>query len=164
MAEKQHTKNDSALWRQLLNSEIAFQKARMNFHAGCTDKVSVIQKALRDPVQRGTALRYLPYMTIEERQQLFDDLLYLASVGHADIALCRQIILSLPKEWVVSNIESCAEPLLAKGTDEEYRRLLELYVDLDRNLALRLAKRALQHNVPDIREAGEDFMEFLKNG
>jgi hypothetical protein len=146
----------------LLDREIAFIKARMSFHVGCKEKVAVLQKALKDPVQRGTALRYLLYATLEERQPLFDDLLVLASVGHADIALCRQLILSLPKAWVVSNIESRAEPLLAKGTDEEYRRLLELYIELDHNLAYRLAARALQHNDADIREAGEDFMKSLR--
>lgn len=164
MTQKQYIENDSALWRHLLDNEIAFIKARMDFHAGCTDKVAVIQKVLRDPAQRGTALRYLLYMKISERQQLFDVLLYLASVGHADIALCREVILSLPREWVVSNIERCAEPLLAQGTDEEYRRLLELYINLDRNLACRLATRALQNDDPDIREAGEDFMKRLKKG
>jgi len=164
MVEKQHLKNDSALWHKLLDSEIAFITARMNFHAACTDKVTVIQKALQDPVQRGTALRYLLYMTIEERQQLFDDLLYLASVGHGDIALCREVMLSLPRAWVVSNIESRAQPLLTQGTDEEYRRLLELYVNLDRDLAYRLATRALQHNDADIREVGEDFIDYLKKG
>ena len=161
MTQKQHVENDSALWRNLQDSEIAFIKARMDFHAGCTDKVAVIQKALRDPVQRGTALRYLLYMKISERQQLFDELLYLASVGHADIALCREVILSLPREWVVSNIERRAEPLLGRGTDEEYRRLIELYIDIDCNLAWRLAKKALQNDDPDIREVGEDFLGII---
>lgn len=163
MDPEQHVESDNVLWRKLLDSEIAFIKVRMSFYAHCTDKVAVIRKALRDPVQRGTALRTLFDMQIKERQQLFDDLVDLASVGHADIALCRKVILSLPRDWVVSHIESSAEPLLYQGTYEEYRRLLELYIDIDHDLAYRLATRALQNNDADIREAGEDFIERLKN-
>ena len=57
-----------------------------------------------------------------------------------------------------------AEPLLQDGTDEEYRRLLELYIDIDRELTQRLAGRALQHDEPDIHEVGEDFQNYLENG
>jgi hypothetical protein len=160
--KKHHTNADSTLWRHLLNTEIALTQARMNFHASCKDKIAVIQKALQDPAQRGTALRYLFHTKIAERQQVFDTLLELASVGHADIGLCREVILSLPRAWVISTIESRAESLLTEGTDEEYRRLAELYLELDPGLVYRLATRALQHSDPDIREVGEEFIESLK--
>jgi hypothetical protein len=77
--------------------------------------------------------------------------------------LCREAILSLPKTWLLANIEKSAEGLLADGTDEEYRRLLELYIKIDDRLTEKLVKRALQHEDADIREAGEDFQEYLKN-
>ena len=53
--------------------------------------------------------------------------------------------------------------MLADGTDEEYRRLLELYINIDDHLTEKLVKRALQHEDEDIREAGEDFQNYLKN-
>ena len=71
---------------------------------------------------------------------------------------------SFPKMWLLENIEKSAEPLLQDGTDEEYRRLLELYIDIDRELTQRLARRALQHDEPDIHEVGEDFQNYLENG
>jgi hypothetical protein len=71
---------------------------------------------------------------------LLNDLVDLASVSHSDIELGRQAILSLPKNWLLENIEKSAEPLLKNGTDEEYRRLLELYIQIDRELTERLAR------------------------
>lgn len=91
---------------------------------------------------------------------MLNALVDLASISHSDIELGRQGILSLPKTWLLENIEKIAEPLLKNGTDEEYRRLLELYIQIDRELTERLAKRA-QHEDSDIREVGEDFHNYL---
>jgi hypothetical protein len=41
---------------------------------------------------------------------------------------------------------------------EEYRPLLELYSLFDRDLTVRLARRAAAHDDTDIKEAGEDFL------
>lgn len=158
-----NSERDIALWHALFDSEVIFIRARMYFLSDSTDRVAVIREVLQNPLYRGTALRIFSYLTVEERQRLFDILLSLASVSHSDIVLCREIILSLPKDWVLANIEKSAEPLLLSGTYEEYRRLLELFIQLDRDLTYRLATRALQNTDVDIREAGEDFIERLKN-
>jgi hypothetical protein len=44
---------------------------------------------------------------------------------------------------------------------EEYRRLLELYIQIDTDITKRLALRASLSNIEDIREAGEDFLALL---
>jgi hypothetical protein len=164
MFQEQPRENDTELWHKVFEKEIAYIHARQDFIKNCTDRTGLIKKALHNPTERGTALRLIEYLKLEERQSLFDDLVDLASVSHSDIELCREVILSLPKTWVLTNIEKSDEPLLKDGTDEEYRRLLELYIDIDRELAQRLAMRALQHDDPDIREVGEDFQNYLENG
>jgi len=63
-----------------------------------------------------------------------------------------------PHDWLLENIEQYAAPLLAYDDDEEYRRLLELYSLIDRDLTLKLARRAAEHADSDIREADEDFL------
>ncbi len=163
MFQEQPTNNDIELWQKVFNQEIAYIQARQDFLNNCPNRIGFIQKALHNPTERGTALRLIEYLKLEERQSLFDDLLDLASVSQSDIEICRKAILSLPKNWLLSNIEKSAEPLLQDGTDEEYRRLLELYLDMDRELAKRLAQRAVQHDNPDIREVGEDFQNYLEN-
>ena len=137
-----------------------FYKTEMHPKNFLSDRVDSLRKALQNPVQRGTALRLLDYLNLEERQQLFPDLLDLASVAHADIQLCREAILSLPKTWILEHLENEAESILKNGTDEEYRRLLELYLRIDEKITARLIQRALQHENSDIREVGEDFRDL----
>jgi hypothetical protein len=162
MFQEQLRENDTELWHKVFEKEIAYIQSRQDFINNCTDRIGLIKKALHNPTERGTALRLIPYLKLEERQSWFDVLVDLASVSHSDIELCRKAILSLPKTWVLANLENSAEPLLQDGTDEEYRRLLELYIEIDRELAQRLAIRALQHDDPDIREVGEDFQNYLE--
>lgn len=159
---EEHAANNTEIWHRLVESEIAYIQSRQNFIKICTDKVAILQKALHTPAERGTALRLIEYLKTEECQLLFDDLVDLASVSQSDIELCRQAILALPKSWLIENIEKSTETILENGTDEEYRRLLELYIKIDLELAGRLAKQALQHEDPDICEVGEDFDNYLK--
>jgi len=159
--QKQGNVQNRQLWRQFASSEVAAIQSRQRFLAECNDRVETIRQALHNPAERGTALRVLDYLPLEERQCLLDDLVDLASVGHSDLELCRQAILSLPRPWLRVNLEKSAEPLLQAGTEEEYRRLLELYVELDWSLTQQLARRATQHCDPDIQEAGEDFLTYL---
>lgn len=154
--------NNREIWHQLVESEIAYIENRQIFIVNCTDKIAIFKKALHTPAERGTALRLTEYLKTEERQLLLEDLVDLASVSHSDIELCRQAILALPKSWLIENIEKCTETILENGTDEEYRRLLELYIEIDLELAGRLAKQALHHENPDICEVGEDFDNYIK--
>src|SRR5947209_6262640 len=165
MTQKQQPENDSVLWNKLFESEMSFMKARQDFLLDSIDSVAMVKKVLENagPTERGTALRLFEYLEVEELQKLFEPLLNLASVSHGDIGLVREAIHTLPREWVLSNIEKSAEPLLQNGTDEEYRRLLELYIEFDRDLTYRLAERALRSDDEDIRAAGEDAMKWLKN-
>ncbi len=156
--------HDRALWAAVVESKGRFTATRAAFMTGATDRVAVVRAALGTASQRGTALRVLRLFSVAERQDLFDELVRLASVGHADVALSREAILSLPRDWVLANVDAHAEPLLRDGTDEEYRRLLELYVLLDPDLTRRLATRAAAHHDEDVREAGEDFLERLGAG
>jgi aminoglycoside phosphotransferase family enzyme len=121
---------DLTLWQELVNQAHAYQQANQAFFQNCQDRLAIIKKALHHPTQRKVALDFCCYLTLEERQSLLDDLVELASVGHSDIEQVRQIILSLPQNWLLNNIENSANQVLEKATDEEYRRLLELYVKI----------------------------------
>ncbi len=162
MSETKYYQQDTDLWHQLIDREKAYIEIRQNFLNSCQYKVVLIRLALQNPTERGTALQILNYLTLEERQSLFDELIKLASVGHSDIELIRSAILSFDKIWLLDNIENRAESLLKKGTDEEYRRLLELYIQIDDGLTQRLVMKALQQKDLEIQEVGEDFENYLK--
>lgn len=151
--------NDPALsvWNRLVQSHKAFSEASREFLTGSFDRVVVIRNALGGH-DKHTAIYVLRSLKPSELQELFDILVFHASYSHGAIGSIRDAILSLPRDWVLARIEEVAEPLLANGTYDEYRRLLELYALLDPTLTRRLAERAVQDPDPDIREAGEDFL------
>jgi hypothetical protein len=152
---------DLKLWRKVVDADHAFINARMELFANCSSLVEVARHGLKDPTERWTALGIIALMRIEDRLLLFDSLLDLASSSHAYMGEARELILSLPREWVLANVEKSAEPLLRRGDYSEYRGLLALYAELDHDLACRLARRAAEDSDEDIREAGEDFLEKL---
>jgi hypothetical protein len=125
------------------------------------DRVALIRQGLyADRVAQATALQMLEAMPVPERVQLFAELIDL-SLAHGLAATVRKIIRSLPRDWVLAHIEPAAEPYLREGTDDEYRRFLELYSELDRDLTAKLARRAAAHTDPDIKEAGAEFLQDL---
>ena len=153
--------HDQEVWRCLAEGYSAWMAASKTFFAEGVDRVALVRKALRSGSDRFAALHVLRSLATEERQDLFDDLVEWASTGHGSVLIFREAIASLPRDWVLSRIERTAEPLLRDGTYDEYRRLLELFIKLDRDLALRLARRAAVNPDEDIREAGLDFLDVL---
>ncbi len=149
------------LWDRLVEAEIRSSDAFRAFFSEGVDRVPSMRRGLRGGsggMGRSAAIRFFPYLPLPERQQLFPDLVFLATVGHGSIQAVRDLILSLPRDWVIERIEREAEPLLQKGDYEEHRRFLELYELLDADMTQRLARRAAANPDPDIREAGEDHL------
>lgn len=161
MTETKYYPQDTVLWHQLIDQEKAYLETRKNF-LNTPSKVELIRLSLQNPSERATALKVISYLTDIERQSLFNELIKLVAVGHSDIELVRNVILSFDQTWLLDNIETQTESVLNNGTDEEYRRLLELYIQLDNRLAQKLVVKALQHPDIDIQEVGADFEIYLK--
>jgi hypothetical protein len=153
----QPSATDADLWRNLVEKELAYCVASRAFLAQSKDRAAVVRDALRSR-DRNTALGVVKSLRDEEKKELFGALVFLASSAHGSIDFVRDLILSMPRDWVLNNIEREAEPLLQEGTYDEYRRFLELYELLDAGMTQRLARRATTHPDPDVREAGEDYL------
>ncbi len=151
------SRNNEDVWSRLKASYMAYRESMREFSSPDVDRVNLLKIALRGS-DRHIAMDLLPYLNVSELKQLFEELVFLASFSHGAVQHIRDQILRLPRKWVLTRIEDVAEPLLAKGTYDEYRRLLELYSLLDPALTRRLAERAAQHSAPDIQEAGQDFL------
>lgn len=74
-----------------------------------------------------------------------------------NIELGREGILSLPRNWLLERIESIADVQLDLDQEWEYRRLLEVYEKLDKQLLLRLIERGRASSDESLREAANDF-------
>lgn len=159
----QPSEREQEIWSRLVKSHMIFAHALKDFFAEGVDRVSLMQKAF----QRGTlatALYVAPHLKTDELCQLFKELVHISTApGYAGAA--REIICSLPREWVLANIEKVIEPMLLDEnvTENEFRRMLELYSELDAGLTHRLAQQALNHPDEDIKEAGEDFLHLLSS-
>lgn len=93
-----------------------------------------------------------------ERVVFFKQLILMSSYVNGFTEECRNLILELPRDWVMKNIEAEIDGVLDNGGYEEYRCLLELCCELDRDLMIKFAKRALDSSDEDIRDAGADFL------
>jgi hypothetical protein len=157
---REPTDADMELWQRLVALHSTYVRARYEFLTGPVDRVTVLDVALRRGDERNLAMGLAPLLAAEERQWLFSRFVVLASWFGALYPAAAKAIEALPRDWVLERIEAEAEPLLAVGNDEEYRAFISLYNRLDPALARKLALRAAAHEDPDIREAGEVYLEF----
>lgn len=135
----------------------AFEEALRDFMAEGVDRVPILREAL-ERGERAVAVHVSGQLPASELQELFGQLVILASWVNGALFAARDLIRRLPREWVLAHIQSAAEPLLAEADEEHYRRLIELYAELDRHLADSLARRAAASTNGDVREVGEEFL------
>jgi hypothetical protein len=69
----------------------------------------------------------------------------------------RRIVLAIPKDWVIANLEATVAPLL-RNADHLAYLLLGLSNKIARRLALNLARQAAANSDFDVREVGVDFL------
>jgi hypothetical protein len=153
------------LWERLDQSRVQgkhdeFRELLKSFLAPEVPRIPLLKQALRGRGKH-TAVFVLKMLTNDELFPLFDELVWVASNSVGYVQAVRNAILRLPHEWLMQHIESVADPILRDGTYEEYRRILELYRMLDRELTLKLARRALAQNDADIQEAGQDAVDWF---
>jgi len=154
---------DIQLWQNYFKAWNNFYSAKHDLVVHAESLVELVRRGLHHPQHRSAALEIACIMKPEQLQQLFDVLLahavYLVS-GSASTA--RELILKLPHNWLLENIEVHAEKLLSANDFYDYQGLLVLYRELDTELAKKLAERALTNSDSEIRELGENF--FKMNG
>jgi hypothetical protein len=110
-------------------------------------------------------LEIIPDLSSDIQSNVLAYLLELACQAQhiANIQLGRNALWKLPREWLLAHIEIAAEPLLQLQEEWEFRRLLEVFWELDRELVRKYANQGLKSQNPDIREASEDFLEMLRS-
>jgi|SRR6185503_273169 hypothetical protein len=157
---KEVSKNDLAAWDELSKSHRRFIKARMAFYQSEVDRVELIRRAMHTNDQ-ALALSLARYLSPTEHMQLFDEWVYWATIDSC-LPAVHNYILSLPKEWIMGRIEEAVELRLREGDEIDFRRYLELFCNLDRDLAAKLARRALEHSDKEIQDAGRDYLSALE--
>ncbi|WP_155634124.1 hypothetical protein [Burkholderia territorii] len=120
--------------------------------------IDFIRNALSVPEERGVAISLVASYPAMERIVFFSQLVSLASYVNGFTEESRELILKLPREWVMERIEDEVSGILVSADYEEYRCLLELCCELSRDLMIKFAKQALASEDEDIKEAGADYL------
>lgn len=151
--------DDNSSWERLTAAYQTFGDAAREFLQDSIDRPKVITDALnKGGLNRMTALAVIRSLPLEDKERIFPTLVYLAAGSQGTSQAARDLIAELPSDWVLANIETVAESILANGSDEDFRGILQLYQQLDAELLRQLAERASKNIDPDIRLAGEDFL------
>jgi hypothetical protein len=100
-----------------------------------------------------------PFLSLEQIVPLTDSLIaiYLESQGWTGQS--REILLRLPRRFLIQKMKEQIDVLRQKGTYWEFRRFLELANSVDHELRAEVAEIARNSDDSDIQEAGEDFAE-----
>src|SRR5262245_37028440 len=100
-----------ALWQQLVGSEKAYHQARVQFMGEGVDRVPLLRQGLHSR-DRYTALSMVPSLSLPERLELFSDLVDVARAAHGPVGAVRDMILKLPRDWVLAHVEEVVEAIL----------------------------------------------------
>lgn len=149
--------NPANLWQRVIDSHQQYSKAFTEFLENSADKVEVLRKALRGK-DRTLALRAVPSLNADETKALFTEWVNLARAAHSPFQIAWNVIESLPRAWVLQNVEQEVDAILTSGDETDYWMFLQFYARLDDALMRKLAQRAATHAVPEIRELGTDYL------
>lgn len=121
------------------------------------EKIATLRARLRGP-DRDAALDQIPSLTVDEKKQLFPEWIHLARAAHSPCQFAWDVIESLPRNWVLQNIEKEVDAILEAEEETDYWMFLQLYDRLDEGMMKKLAQRAASHANADIRELGADYL------
>lgn len=108
-------------------------------------------------------LDLVPTLDQSKQTAILNVLLELAceATHYRNIQLGRTALQSLPRSWLLMHIETTAERKLDLSDDWELRRLGEVYLLLDKQLAAKLATSRLQDEDFRIRETAQDLLDMV---
>ena len=109
-------------------------------------------------------LDLVPQLSHQVQQLVLSYFLELAcqAQNSLNINLGRASLMTLPKDWLLENIESASQPMMNTNDEWEYRRLLEIYWKLDRGLADKLVIWGLKSMNPEIEITAKECLEKLE--
>lgn len=149
--------NPADLWQTVIDSHRLFARVFSEFLMNAPNKIEVLRQALHG-TDRIVALRAVPSLTVDEKKTLLPEWVHLARAVHSPFQLAWAVLESLPREWVLQNIEKEVDAILKNEEEDDYWMFLQLYARLDHRLMQKLAERAAIHSEPAIKELGEEWL------
>lgn len=151
------------LWKELDEAYTQFSNAKDNYlklrevAMRSIDVVEVFKLGIPG-ISRDIAFEKAKDLSIEKRKEIFPDLVAYASYSHGFTEASRNLILGLPREWVLSNIEKIADPILKNGGHEEYSAILALYKLISPSIFNSLIAYCAASDDSDLREVASNYI------
>ncbi|MEV7603571.1 hypothetical protein AB0O91_40000 [Kitasatospora sp. NPDC089797] len=155
------SKSDEDLWALVVTAEQQVARARADFYQNAGSRRAVLSAALRGSAwDRGAALSFLEGLP-SDVPTLLDQLVGISlSTGSALAA--RKAIAARNPQVTRSEVRRLVEEQLPTADADDWRRLAELHLHLNDRVALRgMAARAEGSGDPEIREVGQDILDWL---
>jgi hypothetical protein len=149
------------LWGQLVALSPQMNTIRVSLFNDCpNDVLKTIHKAFYYPAQRGAAFELIHWMGRDKRSEFLPELVELASYANRYTSVAREVILGLPRRWLIENIQAAYEPIVRgeSAHEEEFGLLLSLLEELDSSLAKGFALRATKHQKEEVRNLGTAYL------
>lgn len=121
--DQELSRTDQELWQHAVEAEQELSSARKELFSKSSSLIASVRIGLERPTERAAALGVAATLPIEKRKHLLPDLLALATYVHSLTSEARRVVLSLPHDWLLANVEKYAEPMLARDDYEEYTGL-----------------------------------------
>lgn len=156
--------SDDLLWQRLIDLHIAWFEAQEAFLREAKAPLAKVQRVMAGPKTGNdhfVAMALLSRMKTEDRMDVFPQLL-ISCLSPKWRKIAQSLILSIPKEWLLANIETVSKPLIERADYQDYFALLRLFKEIDLSLATKLALEAATSSDEEIREIGEDFLRDNK--
>jgi hypothetical protein len=148
--------NKEQLWQELVNSYNQYRAIRNQFFQITTreERVNIISPTFGQEI----TLEIAKTMRGEELKPFFGKLLELATHINANFGLAQELLLRIPNDWLVENIEEYANLILANGNHEEFQMLLGIYREISEELELKLLQWGAAHNDFDIQDLAKSIL------
>ncbi|MEM9776438.1 MAG: hypothetical protein AAF902_17810 [Chloroflexota bacterium] len=150
-------------WNDTFEAWKSYIEARNNLFLKYANELEVLirhgysTKANDEIHLRYFALDVLKHSSDEQKIQFLPLLISdVSSPKYSTIA--REIILSLPQNYLMENIERESEFVLKNDDFLDWVNILSLFEDIHPVIAVRLAKRMVNHSNADLIEWGNEYL------
>src|SRR4029450_3374938 len=122
-----------ASWNEVVRHWEEYGMAQYNLTQTYRSELpALIKRALCSPRDGHLAFDMANILTLEEKKPLLLDLLSLCSSGRY-AGRAKKMILDMPHEGRIENIEIAAEPTLAQNDFSDWVNILSVFADIDLN-------------------------------
>lgn len=155
--------DDNELWDRLVQSYIKrdqpWAAAAESFLKDATVPIETIRRGI---IARGygsfAGLDLVPLLNPADRTELFREI-FDKCLTTLWGQFAQEILMSLPREWLLQNLETACLDQLAGSDDQDFRLLMGVLWEFDIPMAIRIATSALQSNDCEIREVAQLYLD-----